>query len=160
MKALIVYDSLHGNTEKIAKSIASTLGSPEDVRVLRVAEAKPGDLEGQELLVAGSPTHGFNASVPMRGFLASIPAGALKGIDVAAFDTRIDVKEIKNVFFRFFLKRGSYAAGRIAGILKKNGGNLVVPPEGFIVKGTKGPLREGEIERAVEWAKKIIESYH
>ena len=42
--------------------------------------------------------------------------------------------------------------------LKGRGGTLVASPEGFFVKGTKGPLREGELERAAGWAKGIVES--
>jgi hypothetical protein len=42
--------------------------------------------------------------------------------------------------------------------LKRKGGKLVLPPEGFLVTGEKGPLAHGEEERAAEWAKSIIES--
>jgi hypothetical protein len=38
----------------------------------------------------------------------------------------------------------------------KRGGKLAVPPEGFIVEASEGPLREGELERAAAWAKTII----
>jgi hypothetical protein len=33
-----------------------------------------------------------------------------------------------------------------------------VSPEGFFVKGTEGPLIEGEVERAAGWAKEMVES--
>jgi hypothetical protein len=33
---------------------------------------------------------------------------------------------------------------------------VVKPPEGFIVKGTEGPLEAGELERAKEWAGQIV----
>jgi hypothetical protein len=33
-----------------------------------------------------------------------------------------------------------------------------VSPEGFLVKGTEGPLIEGEAERTAGWAKEIVES--
>jgi hypothetical protein len=39
--------------------------------------------------------------------------------------------------------------------IKKGGGNLLVPPEGFFVMGMEGPLMEGELERAISWAKEI-----
>ncbi len=51
------------------------------------------------------------------------------------------------------MKMGGYAAPRIVEALKKKGGNLVVPPEGFLVKDREGPLKEGELERAATWAK-------
>ena len=31
MKALVIYDSFFGNTEKVAKAIGSALGGPKDV---------------------------------------------------------------------------------------------------------------------------------
>jgi len=31
-----------------------------------------------------------------------------------------------------------------------------MPPEGFLVTGEKGPLKEGELERAADWAKLVI----
>jgi len=30
-----------------------------------------------------------------------------------------------------------------------------MPPEGFFVNGTEGPMKEGELERAAEWTKQI-----
>jgi len=34
---------------------------------------------------------------------------------------------------------------------------LVGTPEGFLVKGKKGPLKEGELERAAGWARSLLE---
>jgi len=50
------------------------------------------------------------------------------------------------------------AAGRIARNLEKKGGTLISSPEGFFVTATKGPLKEGELERAAGWAKGMLES--
>ncbi|MFH1087638.1 MAG: hypothetical protein V1737_03530 [Chloroflexota bacterium] len=36
------------------------------------------------------------------------------------------------------------------------GGALIAPPQGFFVKGTRGLLKEGELERAAGWVKGII----
>ncbi len=58
----------------------------------------------------------------------------------------------------FVARLFGYAAGRIADSLKAKGGNLAPPPEGFIVKGNEGPLKEGELERAAGWAKGILQS--
>ena len=33
---------------------------------------------------------------------------------------------------------------------------MVATPEGFIVTDTEGPLREGELERAAEWARGLL----
>ncbi|MDO9547751.1 MAG: hypothetical protein Q7J65_02155 [Candidatus Marinimicrobia bacterium] len=92
-----------------------------------------------------------------------IPAGALKGVNVAAFDTRMSVKDVNSATLTFFVKIFGYAAEPIAARLRKKQGYLLVPPEGFIVMENKGPLKEGELERAVNWAnqiKKAAENSH
>jgi hypothetical protein len=48
-----------------------------------------------------------------------------------------------------------YAAIPLAKRLKSKGGNLVSEPKGFYVQDTKGPLKDGELERAEYWDRKI-----
>ena len=147
MKALVVYDSVYGNTEKIAKAIGGAITG--DVRVLRVSEVNPSELETIDLFIVGSPTHGGRPTPAIKEFLRKMPANALKNVSVTSFDTRVT-----NILARAF----GYAAGRIADSLKDKGGRLAAVPEGFIVEGTKGPVKEGELERAADWAKGILES--
>ncbi|MBA3072507.1 MAG: nitric oxide synthase, partial [Anaerolineae bacterium] len=52
MNILIIYDSVFGNTEKIAQSIAVTLGT----QAISVSQADADQLRGLDLLVVGSPT--------------------------------------------------------------------------------------------------------
>jgi len=92
MKVLIVYDSMYGNTEKIARAIGGAING--DVKVLRPSEANSSDLKSISLLVVGSPTQGFRATKPIQTFIESILANALKGISVAAFDTRIPEAQV------------------------------------------------------------------
>jgi len=152
MKALIVYDSVYGNTERIAKSIGGAITG--DVKVLRAGEVNPSELKSIDLLIVGSPTHAFRATKPVQTFIDGISKDVLKGVKVAAFDTRMPEAEVGKGL-RFIMKVGGYAAPRIAEALKKKGGNLVAPPEGFLVKDKEGPLKEGELERAASWAKEI-----
>lgn len=149
MKALIVYDSVYGNTEKIARAIAEAITPSNEVKVLRAGEANPSELASTGLLIVGSPTHGGRPTPAVQDFLNKVPELSLKGVNVAAFDTRIPTKLV-GVF--------GYAAGRIAGNLKKKGGTLIASPEGFFATGSKGPLKEGELERAAGWAKGILQS--
>jgi len=144
MKALVVFDSQYGNTEKIARAIGDALPG---ARVLHASEAGPQDLETVDLLIVGSPTHGGRPTQAIQDFTKRVPA--LNGAPVAAFDTRLSTSLVK-IF--------GYAAGRIGKTLEKKGGTLVKPPEAFFVKGTKGPLREGELERAASWAEEIAEN--
>jgi hypothetical protein len=92
------------------------------------------------------------------GFLNKIPLNGLKGIKVAAFDTRISTVDVNSRFLNVLVKLFGYAAKPIAYKLEKKGGSLVIPPEGFLVKASEGPLKDGELERAADWAKLIIET--
>jgi flavodoxin len=158
MKALVVYDSFFGNTERIAQSIGNALGRPEDVGVLRFIDVRPEQLAGLKLLIVGSPTRAFSSSPAIKKFLKSIPKNGLKGVKVAAFDTRITDEEIDSAvfFLRFLVNIFGYAAKPISDRLVKKGGHLIAPPVGFYVHGTEGPLKEGELERASDWAKQIM----
>lgn len=155
MKAVVIYDSVYGNTEQIARAIAAALGTPDEVKLFRAGDITPEQLAGIDLLIVGSPTQGFRAVKSVTDFLNSIPGDALKGVRVAAFDTRIAGKEA-GVGARFITKIGGFAAPRIADALKKKGGDLIASPEGFNVKGTEGPLAPGEVERAAAWAKQLL----
>jgi len=148
MKALVVYDSVYGNTEKIARAIADAITPSGEIKVLRAGEANPSELASIDLLIVGSPVHGGRPTPAVQDFLNKVNQPSLKGIKVAAFDTRATSK---------FAKIFGNAAGRIAGQLTKKGGLLIVPAEGFFVTGTKGPLKEGELERVAAWAKGILE---
>jgi flavodoxin len=157
MKALVVYDSVFGNTERIARAIGNALGGPEDVETLSVSNVKPEQLTGLRLLIVGSPTRGFRPTPATSNLLKHIPKNGLKGVKVAAFDTRLTVEAIESSVFilHILVNIFGYAARPIADRLEKKGGELVVPPEGFFVRGTEGPLMEGELERAAGWAKLI-----
>jgi len=160
MKVLIVYDSIYGNTEKIAQAIGDTLKVQADVQVLRTGEVKPEHLEGVSLLVAGTPTHGAMVSQATTAWLKTLARNSLRGVKVAAFDTRMPVDSIRPAIARFFVKRFGYAAPRLAGSLTKLGGALAVPAEGFNVKDTEGPLAEGELERAKAWGARLAQAVH
>jgi hypothetical protein len=103
----------------------------------------------------------MNFTDGMRNFLDRIPHTGLADIRVAAFDTRISNEDMRalirssatRLVVKVFLHR--FAAGPIAGVLKKKGGIEVMAPEGFFVSDTKGPLKEGELERATTWAQQI-----
>jgi len=155
MKALVVYDSFFSNTEKIAQAIGEALRPQGEVGIFRVADIKVEQVAGVEVFIVGSPTRGFRPTPAIRDFLKSIPRNGLQGVRVAAFDTRIAVQDVDNRFLHTMVRLFGYAAKPIADLLQKKGGELSLPPEGFIVKDTEGPLKEGELERAAEWAKRV-----
>jgi flavodoxin len=159
MKAMVVYDSQYGNTGQVAQAIGQALGTGDEVQVKRVTEAKPEQLAGLDLLIAGSPTQAFTATSGTKNYLKAIPDGGLQGVKVAAFDTRFTEEAInRNRFLAFMVRIFGYAAQPIADRLVKKGGELAVPPEAFYVGDTEGPLLEGELERAAEWAAQVADS--
>ena len=141
----MIYESEHGNTEMIAKAISGQLSG--DVSVVRARDASPSDLTGRDVVIVGAPTYGGRPMPPMQAFLDKLPAASLKGVRVCAFDTRVPSR---------FAKLFGQAAPKIEAILESKGGSQMIPPEGFLVKGTKGPLVEGELERAAAWGKVIL----
>lgn len=155
MKTLVVYDSIHGNTEKVAQTIGDALSSLGEVHTVHVGEVQPEHLAGVRLLVAGAPTHGGMASPTMKAWLKDLAPNSLAGARVAAFDTRVAVEDINSRVAAVFVRLFGYAARRIAASLTKRGGTLILPAEGFYVKDTEGPLKDGELERAAAWGRQI-----
>ena len=145
MKALIVFDSAYGNTEKIARAIGAAITG--EAKVLRAGEADVAELNLYDLLIIGSPTQGGKPMPTVVDLLNKIPESEIKSKNVAVFDTRVPTKIVK--LFGF-------AGDKIAKNLKEKGANVIVPVEGFLVAGTKGPLKEGELEHVTNWVKTLI----
>ena len=157
MKTLVIYDSAYGNTQKIAQAVGNVLGTQAEVTVLKASEVKPDQVTGLKLLLVGSPTQRFRPTTAISSLLKSIPKNGLQGIKVAAFDTRLTQRDIDAIpILAFFVRIFGYAAKPIADGLKKKGGELIGPPEGFYVEGMEGPLSQGELERAEGWAKQLL----
>lgn len=150
MTALVVYDSAYGNTHRIAEDIARGIG--DGVPARRLGEACPEALAGVDLLVVGSPTQGGRATAATQAWLGRLPA--LSGARIAAFDTRIAAAE-QGFALRALMGIIGYAAPRIHKALVAAGGKSAAAPEGFIVGGKEGPLREGESERAAAWGRAL-----
>lgn len=155
MNSLIIYDSLFGNTQKIAETIAEVLNSSGNTKTLMLKNASIDDFKEQNLLIIGSPTHGGQSTPAMQKFLNQIPPQALKNVFVACFDTRFLEKDV-NFALRLLIRTIGYAAPKIADLLKSKSGKILTPPEGFIVKGKNGPLKDGELKKAKIWAKQIL----
>lgn len=153
MKALVLYESFFGNTQKIAEAVAKGLTNYE-VSVLNVKDFKNEMLNGIDLFIVGSATRAFRPCELTKAMLKNLPENSLKGKKIAAFDTRLNVNKapgILKVLARFF----GFAAEPIQKSLTKAGGESVLNPEGFWVKESEGPLAEGELEKATKWAQEI-----
>lgn len=152
MKALVVYDSVFGNTEKVAQTMGEALGA----QALRVGDVKAEHVTGLDVLVVGSPTRAFSPTPAIKRWVSGLPSRSLQGVKVAAFDTRMAIEDVNNGFLTFMVKIFGYAAKPIGDRLVRKGGDLVLSLEGFYVKGSEGPLKDGELERAADWVREII----
>jgi flavodoxin len=131
-KALVVYYSMYGNTEKVARALAKGLeeGGVE-VDVVKVDAVKFDELGGVDLLVVGSPVHAWSASKPVKEFLERLKSvEGLSGKKGFAFDTKMKSR-----------LTGS-AGGKIEMKLKDLGLTITKPSVSAIVKGREGPLEE------------------
>ena len=155
MKTLVIYDSVFGNTEKVAQAIGKALEAQAEVSVLKVGDVPPEFWTGLDALIVGSPTRAFTATPATKKLLSGIPRQGLQGVRVAAFDTRVEVETAPGIL-KVMVKLFGYAAEPLAATLRKKGGQEALPPAGFVVVGTEGPLGEGELERAASWAGQIL----
>ena len=147
MNTLVLYDSQYGDTEGIAQAIANTVGEFGEARAVRLDPAQPVELQGLDLFIVGCPTQGWRPTPAIQSFLKEVSSEEIGGMAVACFDTR----------FRLPRFMSGSAAKVMAGKLREKGVPSLVRPESFFVKGTEGPLREGELERASMWARQIVE---
>ena len=156
MKSLIVFDSVFGNTERVARHLGTILAETGELTVVKIPDYSPDMLPGTELLLLGSPTRAFKPTPAMTALIRSFPASTLKGLKIGVFDTRITLEDIPVKFIRFFQKRSGGAAGVMARLFARKGITLVSEPEGFCVLESEGPLKDGELDRAAAWAGALV----
>jgi hypothetical protein len=175
MDVAVVYESLFGNTRLVAEAIADGIRAADPaarVSVKRTDATKLGEVDDACLLVVGGPTHMLRMTSPhsrqqglqaalkgkdqqsretepdavgpgLREWLQALPPARL-GAVAAAFDTRLESR----------LAGG--AARSASRQLRRRGFRVAGKPEGFIVTGTEGPLRRGELDRAREWGAALV----
>ncbi len=170
MRALIVYESIYGNTHVVANHIAEGLREHFDVDVVPVGEATAARVAAADLLVVGGPTHihgmsstrsrqaGRDAAQKpgheidldpdaegegLRDWFHVLPATAPRA--AAAFDTRYDATAVLT----------GRASRGIGGRLTELGFHLVAQPESFLVD-KENHLLAGESDRAETWAASLV----
>lgn len=156
MKSLIVFDSVFGNTEQVARHVGTILAETGESTVVRIPDYSPDMLRGTELLLLGSPTRAFKPTPAMTALIRSLPASTLKGLKIGVFDTRIALEDISVQFIRFFQKRSGGGAAVMAKHLARKGITCISEPEGFCVLESEGPLKDGELDRATEWVRVLM----
>jgi hypothetical protein len=166
MRAIVVYESMFGNTHRIAEAIGRGLAGVGEVKVLHVDEADAAVVAAADLLVVGGPTHAFGMTregtrksavemaakpdkhlaldehAPGSGLREWIAAMEPQTAMAAAFDTKMRSR---------FAGR---ASRRIWSQLRHKGFWMALPAESFIVTGDNR-LVDGEEERAAAWGQQL-----
>jgi len=155
MDIVVVYDSIYGNTRTIAETIRDVLAPGNEVRLASAQEARHLDLTATDLLIVGSPTRGFRPTPHVSSFVEGLDR-VVPGKLAAAFDTRLDLETVKPEPLRWVIDVGGYAAFRIGASLERHGFVMKGGLAGFLVEGAEGPLKEGEVERARDWARGLL----
>lgn len=171
MRALVIYESMFGNTRDVAHAVADGVGSRMPVELIEVADAPsviPADVA---LVLIGGPTHAHGLSSPKSRADAAGRAGdklvsrggglaewldeveaAAGPVAAVAFDTRIKGPG---------LLWGS-AAKAATKLLQARHFSVIAQPVSFLVGGPTGPmfnrLEPGERERATAWGAGIAEA--
>ena len=131
-KAVVIYDSRFGNTERIANALAEGM-KEQGVKVdcIKVDKVDVSKLSEYDLLAIGGPTHMRGVSEPMKAFLEKLRSVDMKGKKAFAFDTKVQA-----------WWAGSAGKGIEKG-LKRLRMSIVKPRSSAIVTGREGPLKEG-----------------
>ncbi|MCU7826442.1 flavodoxin family protein [Kitasatospora sp. DSM 101779] len=178
MQAVIVYESMYGNTRQIAEAIAEGVheAAPDaQVSCLPVAGATADVTRSADLLVVGGPTHmhGMTSGLSRdlargtRAQNAARESGAL-----AAGAEPDDSPGLRTWFHhlpdtengthaaafdtRVDFRLSGGAADGIARRLARHHYDVLAEPEGFIVEDAEGPLRAGELDRARTWGAGLV----
>jgi hypothetical protein len=171
MRALVVYESMYGNTHAVAVDIAAGLRATHEVTLVPVTRASRELVAVADLIVAGSPTHlhGMPTASSRRmavetarkkasGLIVDPDADSpglrawLEGLNAenalaASFDTRLSGVPV-------ITGRASWG---IAHLLSSHGCHLLVPPESFLVS-KQNTLLKGETAHARAWGALIGET--
>lgn len=131
MKAVVIFDTKFGNTEKVAKGIAKILNAD----AIRVTDVDISKLKEYDVFAVGSPTHAWNMSSGMKAVFKKLEGHSFNGKKAAAFDTK------------FNSRFAGSAAKKIQGKLKKLSFDIAMKPVSFFVTGREGPLADGEMEK-------------
>ena len=155
MKALVVYESHYGNTAKVAEAVAEGIGP--DARAVTTTEATPDLVGAADLVVAGAPVMAFG--LPKASMLANLEKDVKAPYppDVSHPSLRewLETLPLHNAAAASFETRLRWSPGGATGAIDDRfhqaGFRTIAKPGKFVVKGSYGPLREGEVERAREW---------
>jgi hypothetical protein len=167
MKAVVVYESMYGNTHRVAEAIGRGLARRADVTVVPVAGAGPELVREADLLVVGGPTHVRGMTRPNTRKAAVEQAKPADVMDASASGPGVrewleQAEDLRMPAAAFDTRAGiapAVVTGRaskgIAKQLRRHACRQVVEPESFLVD-KENHLEPGEEERAEEWGARLV----
>lgn len=160
MKAVVVYESLWGNTAAVARAIADGIGS--QARLLTTSEASDDMVADADLIVAGAPVIAFRLPTDaMRQSILANERDAPTAPDLSQPSMRSWLEGLSPGRGRSaaFETRLRWSPGGASGTIEDKLRHAGYPPLAragrFVVKGKYGPLRDGELERARRWGAEL-----
>lgn len=164
MRALVVYESIYGNTHVIASNIEDGLSATHEVTLVPVTAATAELVSHADLLVVGGPTHMHRlSSASSRRMAAQAASKEGSGLtldpDASGPGLRDWLKDMEDgralaAAFDTRLHGVPLATGRasrgISRLLKGHGYRIFVAPESFLI-GQQNTLLDGEASRARQW---------
>jgi len=171
MRALVVYESMFGNTRDVAQAVADGVGSRMPVEIVEVADAPTVLPMDVELLLVGGPTHAHGLSTARSRADAAGRAGdklVSRGGGLAEWleDVQPESGPVATVAFDTRIKGPGLLWGSAAKaatkVLRTRRFSVIAEPVSFLVGGPTGPmfdrLENGERERATAWGAGIAEA--
>lgn len=155
MKTLIIYDSTHGNTARIANVIYNTVRAFGDASILLANKFRIQDVSDVDVIFIGTPTQGGRPTPAIQRIIKDLANRDIKNTRIAPFDTRFATNS-HGLGLKMLMNTIGFAAPKITKALKKSHTGTVEQSEGFIVKDTEGPLEPSEELRASLWAKNVM----
>ncbi len=153
---LIIFDTVFGNTGKVAGMVKEALiQKGETVELVSIAQVNENNFPSADLVIFASPTRAFRPTPNMQSLVRAFK-GLLKDKKVACLDTRMDVVEVNNKFLTFMAKHFGYANDFFVKVFKKAKAKVVCEPGEFFVKGQEGPLKDDTEQRVQAWADKVL----
>jgi flavodoxin I len=152
MKALIVYDSVFGNTAKVALAMEEALKGKGEVAAVSASGFTNALLIDCTHLFIGSPTRSFQPTPAIKQLISRLSKHELRNIQVCVFDTRMDIEKVDVKILKVFAGWFGFATDSMQKLLKRKVSKLEIPDSGYFVKDSEGPLEDGELERAAVWA--------
>ena len=148
LKVLIVYETKYGNTKKAAEAVGESIKEAgNEITVMKVDAVEMDTVKDYSAIVVGSPTYASNQARSIKKFISSL--SGLEDTKIVVFDTHTGDGKSTGGLMRRAVKKMEKQIEKAPNLKKIMNGLQVA------VKGIKGPLIDGELDKCKEFGKEI-----